>query len=416
MSLENLTKRLSRPSFIAFGSLVLAQAVTMVCGLSATVIWARWMPQEAYGGFKIAFNIVTLVGTFCLLGTGQAVLLSAAQRMDGNLQRLIRSKLWANFGGTCLILVAAAYYEYFARSSHSIALALAAAAFLFPVYNLSDTWTSWLNGRAHFSALAFGRILASALPLLGLAGAAVLGVIELWILVVVYFVLLGIQNLFMLAKVYSTRENDRIDSSILSNGRHSNMSMMFGSLIALDVVILNHISSANEVAVYALALVFPELIKSLFAIVNQYFSPRLSNGDSIPVIWANLRLKFAAVCIFFIFIAIAGWVCIPSLFPLLFSDKYSDSVDYAKWLWVFSALSGATSFLGVALLATKRLIFIYGVFVGHPMLLLVMYLIFSSDGAAGMVLARIVGTSALGAFYVSGFLFLLMSDGRKHGN
>ncbi len=409
-------KRLSRPSLANFGILALAQLATMGCGLLANVIWARWMPQETYGGFKVAFNIVSLVGTLCLLGTGQAVLMSAAQRLDGNLYPLIRSKLLANLGGALLIIIASAYYAFIERASREIALALAVAAIFFPAYNLSDIWASWFNGRSRFTDLAIGRILASVLPLIGLAGAATLGVIELWTVVLVCFVLLSIQNVCMLMRVYSARENESGDRSILLSGRHANVAMMFGSLIALDVVILNHRFSANEVAVYALALVFPELVKSVFAIVNQYFAPRLNIGNSISVTWANVRRKFTAVSLFFVFIAAVGWVCIPILFPYLFSEKYADSAVYAKWLWLFSALSGVSTLLGVTLIATKRPMFIYGAFVGHPVLLLAMYLLFSSEGVAGMVFARIVGTVALAAFYVFGFFLLLRREADEQGN
>ena len=407
---SNLLKFLQRKGVANLGVLALAQAATMITGLLTNVIWARYMPQETYGGFKVVFNIVNIVGSFCLLGIGQAALMSAAQRVDGNLQGLIRSKLLANVGGSALILIASAYYAFGKQSSPSIAQALVVAAILFPVYNISDIWMAWLNGRSSFAKLTRGRVLASAILMLVLASASFVGVIKLWVVLLVYFVLSGIQNALMLIQIYSARENDRSDPNILSFGRHSSIAMMFGGLIGLDVVILNHRFSAKEVAIYAVAQVFPDLMKSLFSVFNQLFSATINSGQSIPDFWQSFRYKFLFTTLLFSVVGLSGFWLIPMATEFLFTDIYARAGGASCWLLMVTAIFGSTTFLGSALIATKRLVFVYVSYVGYPLVVLILYLAFCNFGLEGMIGARILATVLLSIFYSSGFYWALRSS------
>ena len=404
---SNLLKFLQRKGVANFGVLVLGQAVTMITGLLTNVIWARYMPQETYGGFKVVFNFVNIVGAFCLLGTGQAALMSASQKMDGNLRQIIRSKLLANVGGAVLILLASGYYAFWDQSSPGIALALVVAATFFPFYNIADIWTAWLNGRSSFFKLSQSRILTSVMPMVGLAGAAVAGIIELWSIVLIYFVVLVVQNAFMISQIYSTRENERKDPSIISLGRHASVAMLFGSLLGLDVVILNHKFSANEVAVYAVAQVLPDLMKSLFSVCTQLFSPSIYAGQSLFEFWRGFRSKFIILTLVFSVLGIIGFFILPKATTLLFSDNYIRSAESSKWLWLSTAVFGSSSYLGLALISTKRKFFTYATYVGYPVTLMFLYFWFSNYGIKGMVGARILAGCVLCGFYCFSFWLML---------
>jgi|GEM_PF-3549311 len=407
MIISYLKKALREKQEAHFGALALAQAATMITGLLTNVIWARCMPQETYGTFKVVFNIVNIVSAFCLMGTGQAALMSASQRMDGNLHQIIRSKLLANVGGAVLIFLASAYYAFWDPSSPGIALALVVAATFFPFYNISDIWISWLNGRSSFFKLSLGRILTSAMPMVGLASAAVAGVINLWSIVLIYFVVLGVTNVFMISQIYSKRENNRSDPSIISLGKHTSVAMLFGSLSGLDVVILNHKFSANEVAVYAVAQVLPDLMKSMFSVFTQLFYARINAGQSLSDFWRGFRPKFIGLTWMFSFIGIIGFFILPKATTLLFSDVYIRSTEASKWLWLSIEVFGSSSFLGSALISTKQKFFTYATYVGYPAILTLLYFWFSNYGVEGMVGARILAGCVLCGFYCLGFWLML---------
>jgi len=407
LNLAYFKKVLKEKQEAHFGVLALAQAATMITGLLTNVIWTRWMPQETYGAFKVVINIVNIVGAFCLLGAGQAALMSASQKMDGNLHRIIRSKLLANLGGAVLILLASAYYAFGNQSSPGIALALVVAATFFPFYNCNDIWIAWLNGRSSFFKLSLGRILTSAIPMVGLAGAAMAGIVGLWSVVLIYFVVLGVQNALMILQIYSTRENDRSDPSIISLGKHTSVAMLFGSLVGLDVVILNHKFSANEVAVYAAAQVLPDLIKSFFSVCTQMFSPRINAGQSLYDFWQGFRSIFIISTLVFSSIGIVGFFLLPKAITLLFSDIYARSAEASKWLWLSITVFGSSTYLGYALIATKRKFFTYAAYVGYPLILVLFYFLFSKYGFEGMIGARILAGFVLCGFYCLGFWLML---------
>lgn len=410
LNITNLLSLLQQKGVANLGVLALAQAATMVFGLLTNVIWARCMPQETYGGFKVVFNFVNIVGAFCLLGAGQAALMSASQKMDGNLHQIIRSKLLANVGGAAMILLASAYYAFWDQSSPGLALALVVAATFFPIYNISDIWASWLNGRSSFNKLSLGRILTSVMPMVGLAVAVAAGIMELWSIVLVYFVVLGLQNAIMILQIYSTRENEKCDRSIISLGKHTSVAMVFGSLSGLDVVLLNQKFSANEVAVYAVAQVFPEMMKSLFSVCTQLLNPHIYAGQSLSEFWGGFRPKFIILTCVFSVIGIIGFFIIPWATTLLFSDVYIRSAEASKWLWLSIAGFGSSTYLGLALISTKQKFFTYAVFIGYPVILTSLYFLFSNYGIEGMVGARILAVSILCGFYCLGFWLMLKAS------
>jgi hypothetical protein len=186
--------------------------------------------------------------------------------------------------------------------------------------------------------------------------------------------------------------------------------MMFGGLIGLDVVILNHRFSAKEVAIYAVAQVFPDLMKSLFSVFNQLFSATINSGQSIPDFWQSFRYKFLFTTLLFSVVGLSGFWLIPMATEFLFTDIYARAGGASCWLLMVTAIFGSTTFLGSALIATKRLVFVYVTYVGYPLVVLILYLAFCNFGLEGMIGARILATVLLSIFYSSGFYWALRSS------
>ena len=411
MQLRYLLKSplMGRASALGGATLIMA-----VCGISTNLIWANLVPQEIFGGFKVIFAIVNMIGTLCLLGTGQASLMSAAQNADGNLARLVFTKLIANAGGSLLLLTAAFYYTHSVGSSESIAIGLVVAALLFPVYNISDIWTSWLNGKARFRELATGRALIYILPLFSMITVVIFSISELWQVVLIYFTLTGVQNVIMLKRVLNLRAKLTNDEGILRLGRHATFAMMAGGIVSLDVIILNHFFSVIDVAIYSIALVLPELLKALLTIINQLFAPKVNDGRPLAIFWQTHSNNFLIITIGLIVIGVVGFFLIPIIVPLLFSEKYIASSQYSKWLWLVMACVGSLSLLGNLLIATRKLIFTYGAFLGYPILLTILLFSYVADGVAGIVTARVLAMVGLHLFYGVGFYLSIKQSSLAH--
>ena len=370
------------------------------------------MPAETFAQFKVVMAVIGVVSGFCLLGAGQAAVMSASKGADGNLVPLLRAKLLANLGGGAVILGAAAYYAWARDGSAPVAIGLLFAAMLFPLYNTSDIWIHWLMGKSEFRILATGRSITSLLTLSTVLSVGLIGGVDLWIVILIFISVLSIQNALMLREALKHRSGKEEDTTLRSYGRRASIALSISSLLALDVVMLDHYYKPSDVAIYVVALLFPDQIKAIFSIVTQTISPRMFREPNLPQLWANFRGEFLALTLGFSLIAAIGFFLLPVVTTLLFSDKYAAAAEYGKWVWLTIGLTGSTSILGIALTARHSLIPIYASSVIYPICLGVLYFYWVDEGIKGMIAARVLAACGLAAIYVSAFALLLRRE--KH--
>lgn len=393
--------------FHGIGPLALAQIVTIGCGLLTTVAWTRLMPQETFGEFRIVLAVLSFAGCFCLLGVGQAAIMSASRGKDGNFTSLVRAKVIANIVGAVIVAGAAGYYGWSDTGSPTLVVALAIAALIFPVHNLSDIWISWLNGKSRFALLSIGRVTLAAAPLIAVLVAARLFDGSLWAVVVVVFGATSALNLTLLLMSNKGLGNKDTDVSLEKFGNHNSIAYLISSLASLDVLVLNDFYSAAEVAVYSIVLQFPEAAKLGLGLFSQVLSPRIYGMQSVRSAWNDIKRPFWLVTAAFCVVGVAGFFAMEMLIGVFFSEKYVSAAPYSKWLWLVVCASGSTSLLGTVLLGTKRPIFVYIPAVGYPLVLAALYVLMGQAGVAGLISARIIATIALGVFYVAGFFLHL---------
>lgn len=370
------------------------------------------MPAETFGQFKVVMAVLGVVSGFCLLGTSQAAAMSASKGVDGNLAPLLREKLLANVGGGVVILGVAAYYAWVRDGSEPVALGLLFAAMLFPLYNTSDIWMSWLNGKSEFRILATGRIITALLTLSTVLSVGLIGGVDLWIVILIFISVLGVQNAFMLREAFKHRSGNEEDASLVAYGRRTSVALSISSLLALDVVMLDHYFNPSEVAIYVVALLFPDQIKAIFSIVIQTISPRMFRETNLSELWANFRGEFWFLTLGFALIGVIGFFLLPVVTTWLFTDKYAAAAEYGKWLWLTFGLVGTPGFLGIALTARHSLIPVYASSVIYPICLGALYFHWVDEGIKGMIAARALAACGLAATYVGAFALLLRREKR----
>lgn len=395
------------------GALGIARAFALLFGFGTTIVWARLMPAETFGEFKVVLAAAIFVSGFCLLGTGQAAIMAASRDNDGSLVPLLRHKVLANVAGAGALLAIAAYYGLWSSNSQAVAYGIAAAALLFPLYNTTDIWMNWSNGKRRFGEVAMGQALSALVALAAILVAAVLNVGTLWAIVAIYLAALTAINLVMLARSLARRSNGKVDVAAIAFGRHATVAMMFSSLLSLDVIILNHFNPAHVVAEYVIALQFPDQLKGLLGLLAQVVAPRLYAASSLSENWQDMRRPFLMLCGAMVLVGIAGFILLPPLTTWLFTERYAEAAEYGKWLWLSLALTNPIStYLGTALVATKRPLFLYGPHIGYSLLMVALYLALVHAALGGMVVARIVGGFCLAGFYVAAFLYMRRQGSR----
>jgi O-antigen/teichoic acid export membrane protein len=167
--------------FRSIGWLGTSRAFSVLCGLATATIWARLMPPELFGEFKVVMATIAFVSGFCLLGTSQAAIMAAAKNQDGSLALLLRHKFMANVAGGIAVVGTAVYYGIAPTGSRTIAFGLLAAAVAFPIYNISDIWMSWASGKARFDDVAIGQAAVAVVALASIGAAALLKIESLWL-------------------------------------------------------------------------------------------------------------------------------------------------------------------------------------------------------------------------------------------
>ena len=380
--------------------------LTLILSFVSNIIWTHYFSPATLGSFRIIITITNIAAAFSLLGISTAIMMSCAENTHGNFRILIRRKLVAN---GCIAIVLFFFTQiYFSYTEYEDLAAnlILVTALLFPIFNLTDIWSTWMNGNKAFGRLAVGRILRALLACASIAAFAIFPTIKLFYFLALYFGLIGIMNILYIYSLKKEIKNDIVNSQTLTFSNHSSIAFIFGSLLLLDVILLGHFFSLEDVAIYAVALIFPELTKSIWAVINQLIAPYAFGSKSLSVFWKKFRSIILATSFLWFLLGIAGFILLPTLIPIFFTNTYSDSIPYAQALWLGYCWCAPGAFFSNSLLSTKKPIFAYFQQAVHPSGTVLLYLIFLDLGIFGFVLAKLIATVTLSAFNIVCFFRL----------
>ncbi len=396
-------RRFSPRSWMMLFSLGGAQIVTILIGVGSSILWARHVEKETYGQYQLIISLMKIVSSFCLSGLGEALSISAAKKYDGNLSKIFQYKLGATILGSLVLLSISLQYL---NEQPLIAKGLWVVVFFFPFYEMQKIWVPWMKGNGELTLAAMLDVIGVLLSLLILGILVWCGKNELNSLLTG---LIGGSSLlagWMAIRSFRSRRNSIKDTATIRYGFHATAATLLGGLVLSDRLIINHYLSAEKVAVYAIALLFPNQIKTLYSIFNQMLFPQLAEAKNIRGSWKYLGPKFPLLVGIFSAIGMAGFFLIPVVIPLLFSERYVEAVPYAKWLWLSLGVTAPFAYLGNSLTAQRKKKFTYVVFTGYPILLLGAFLfLIPLYGLWGAVLAQVALHFLLNGFYVAAFWY-----------
>ena len=378
--------------------------MSIILGLISSVIWARMVPVDTYGHYKVILSWIGIISSFSFSGFSESLRISAAKRYDGNLLKILKIRGGITLLGAIVLGAAAFFYR---ASQPALAAGLFLAALLFPLYKLQDIWLSWLLGRGKLNRWSFYQIGISVLQMVGLVAFAATGLTALPNLLIAIIGVPSLISLFIMVSILRGRTNRDIDRETIQFGLHASFVIFLTSLANTDTIIINRYLSPADVAVYAIALIFPKQIKSLYGIFGQLFAPQIYKAESVAEAWDYLRDKFVILMGVFVLIGVVGFVAVPIFVPMLFSERYASAVPYAKWMWLSLAVTGPTVYLGNVLRAQQKVKFVYGYSIAYYVLLFGAYLILVRFGLTGMVLARSAMYIISALIYVVGFVYYL---------
>lgn len=384
----------------------------LALSMATSIMWARCVSKETYGSYQLILSVMTIVGGFCLRGLSEAVTISAAKRYDGNAKVILGLQLACAMVGA---MVVAGMGWHYAGATPSLLVPFLAAAFFFPFEQLKIFYSSWLNGRGHVERLFVLNFVELAGWALLFAALILVGQHSLTWLLSTRFTVSALITVVVLYLIFTHLKNTVRDGKTVTYGIHASAAAMLGGLIAADKVLIGANLSVADVAVWSVALIFPEQIKMIYGVINQMLVPDMYKAAGIREGWAYLKPRAWKVCLFFAGIGVAGFILFPFVIPLLFSEKYVEAVPYAKWLWLSLALAAPSTYLSNLIVAQQKKGYVYLMNVAVPCSAFALYLLFMHKGLAGFVIARVAYNWLTCAFFVGSFIYFLKKDGLYAG-
>ena len=141
-----------------------SQLLSILIGLVTTVIWTRTVNPEIFGQYKVILSIIKLLVRLPSSGRSVSVDVSFF-RCRWKFSDFGKKKLLFNLFGSFVLILFVVYFS-FVSPKPSISISLIIGSLIYPIYNLSDIWYSWLNGKKRFKSLAFQRSLTAFIALL----------------------------------------------------------------------------------------------------------------------------------------------------------------------------------------------------------------------------------------------------------
>jgi O-antigen/teichoic acid export membrane protein len=350
---------------------------------------------------------MTLVGAYCLQGLEKSMAISAARKFDDNIFPILRLRIGANLVGAIVVAGVGVYYIYSGQTV--LGWGVIIASLFFP-FRLETIWTSWLNGRNKLTLSAFSKSAIVAIGLLTTLIVIWLPPITLNKTIFWFFSLPAIYTAGLIVYIIRSKDNDIYDRQTIKYGLQVTGASLLAGLVAADKLLLNEYLTITDVAVYSIALIFPQQIKKLFDIFDQFVTPSIYKAKSIAQAWNYLRYKFILISLIFFGIGFGGYFILPVLIPLFFSEQYVDAVPYTRWLWLTFSLSMPPLYLSNILKAQQKVRFVYVSSIGSPLTRFVFYIILLPLGIWGIVLATIVNYVSNGLFMIGSFFYYLRKE------
>ena len=338
-----------------------------------------------------------MVGVTALTGMGQALQISSAKQYDGNFISICFRKAIFSILGSLILLGFAYYYS----GQIEVCYALGLLALVFPLVQFHSVFQPWLNGKKSFNLLVASQISFAIIPLLSLLSLLALAKTDLLSIVFTTSFLKILLICGFGIFVFKRLKNSNKDSETISYGYHTTTAMLFGWMIATDKLFLENNGTMEDVAVYSVALLFPNQIKALYSVINQMIIPQITEASSVREAWKYLKPRYLKIILLFSCIGFVGFFAFPIIIPFLFSDKYVEAVPYAKWLWLVLAVTAPGAYLGNILRAQKIKSFVYFLEICNPILLFILFILLSSYGLGGLIIAKSI-------YYISACIIFLL--------
>lgn len=366
----------------------LAQIIISFTSLSVSLIFARYLTQEAYGTYKYVLSIAAILSSFTLTGFGGSISNAVARGYEGTLRMAFRESLKWSIPMFIGALSLSFYYFYNGNSDLSLALLIIGIAM--PIINSTSLYTSYLNGKKEFRTLTTYVGLSTIFTSICIAITAYIAHNFLYV-AVAYFLSNSLGSVFFYIRTIKTyKPNSSHDPGSHSFGKHLTIINLLNTFSGnADRLLLFHTLGAANLAIYSFAIAIPDQIKGVLGSFSRIAQPKFAEKD-LHSIKKYIYPKILKLVIAIIIITILYIIAAPLIFKYLF-PQYMASRFFSQLIAL--SLIGVAGTIPLAALqahAAKKSLHIHAVILNITRLTLIVTLI-PLFGLMGAVLATIIG-------------------------
>lgn len=310
------------------------QAISITGSLLVTVAFAHYLTEELYGNYRYLVVLASLFAIVSLNSIGQSVLQTAAKGYLSYYAASLRLGLWSNLGTTAAALAVGSYYLY--RENQLLGFGCLAIALLQPFISNYFTVFSLLAGQQKFRTVAVFQTIRIIIITVGSIG-TILITRDVFTLFVAYLILqLGTNvagHFLFKPKSHETTAPTPPEVEQKYNRFALHLSIQNGVLAAanrLDALIVFQFLGATALAMYSIALIVPDQLKSMVKNFSTLLFPKYVNYTPQQLIRSipgrSLQLFIILLLLTTLYVVLAP-IIIGTLLP-----KYESAIIYTQLL------------------------------------------------------------------------------------
>jgi len=316
-----------------------------------TVAFAHLITKEVYGQWNFILSIIGVSAILTLPGTSSAVTQSVSAGYDGVLVRGTRQRLKWGIWGTFVVTGVGLYYVF--SGDLAIGASLIIGSLFFPLYNAFLNFAAFYSGKKQFNKVAIYQLITQVVSTVMTFAAIYFSRNLIWISTT-YLLSFSVLRGYFYRSARRSMENQNDDPRALSFGKHLTLSTIPSEIRQhYDRIIIGLFLSFSDLAIYAIALGFADIIYSFSSILATLALPKLAQMDQetayreVKRRWPWLVIGFGITC------GAAIALC-PYIIPFFYSAAYVDSVFYARLLLISVIIAAPVPIINKALFPSQR--------------------------------------------------------------
>jgi O-antigen/teichoic acid export membrane protein len=368
--------------------LMLQQGVAAVGGLAVTVVFARVLSPETFGAYKYILSLAGIAGVFSLTGMHTALTRAVARGEEGVFVPAVRAFALWTIPSALIMLAMSGYYGYMGNYTYMWALGI--AAFLQPLWHTGMLYVPYLQGKKDFRTYTTYQIIETLVVSI-MSIVAVLYNENIIILVAIFLLTHATFSMIILYKntLKHFRKKNKI-SSVIHFAKHlSAMNAWSHISLHIDKIIIFQVLGPTNLAIYTLATVLPDHIRSILKTIEKIILPKFSKHKHIVETFSTYGEKLPYVFLFLFFLVITYIITAPTVYSVLFPN-YKEAIIFTQ-IYSISFLATSGVIFTQTLNAHQKTKLLYVQQVSFGMISTMLMVVGSFFGSiAGVILAKVL--------------------------